>query len=102
ATYFHDITRVSRGKTVDVGYDYYTGLGSPVAKQVVAGLVGWSGSGSAGTLATGAAAPAGKAGAHLGLPEAGDTRGGQEILSSGFNPSAMRFLVVSEQAAVAR
>jgi subtilase family serine protease len=38
ATAFHDVTFGSNGYFADVGYDYVTGLGSPVANQVIKGL----------------------------------------------------------------
>src|SRR5262249_29879952 len=39
------------GIRAGTGYDFVTGLGTPKANQVVAGLVSWTGSGSSGHLA---------------------------------------------------
>src|SRR5262249_23767463 len=52
SNYFHDITSGSNGShSALTGYDLVTGLGTPVANQVVAGLVSWQGTGSGGSLA---------------------------------------------------
>jgi hypothetical protein len=52
ANYFHDITSGSNGAhSALTGYDLVTGLGSPIANQVVAGLVSWQGTGTGGSLA---------------------------------------------------
>ena len=56
-TDFHDITSGNNGYAAKVGYDGVTGIGSPLANKVVGGLVGWTGTGSAGSLATGTAVP---------------------------------------------
>src|SRR5579883_565618 len=58
---YHDITTGNNGYAAKVGYDAVTGNGSPLAAKVVAGLVGWSGTGSAGALTLGSktAAPTG-------------------------------------------
>jgi hypothetical protein len=52
-TYFHDITTGSNGNPATTGYDLVTGLGSPVANQVIAGLVAWNGAGTTGSLTSG-------------------------------------------------
>jgi subtilase family serine protease len=57
SSYFHDITTGSNGYSATPGYDLVTGLGSPKAKLVIAGILAANGvsEGSATTTVTGAA-----------------------------------------------
>jgi subtilase family serine protease len=57
STFFHDVTGGGNGSPAGSGYDLATGLGSPVANNLVSALVAWTGSGSAGRIAQ-AASPA--------------------------------------------
>src|SRR5580698_6842896 len=49
STYFHDVTSGSNGIAAKAGYDEITGNGSPIANNVVSGLVSWNGAGATGS-----------------------------------------------------
>ena len=52
STYFHDVTSGYNAYAAVTGYDEVTGNGSPVANEVVAGLIGWNGDGPSGYVGT--------------------------------------------------
>lgn len=56
--FFNDVTGGSNGHAAGAGHDRVTGLGSPVADQVVAALVAWNGTGSGGGFGPAAPQPA--------------------------------------------
>jgi hypothetical protein len=51
ASYFHDVLSGSNGYKAVTGYDDSTGIGTPIANRIVAGLVGWNGAGTTGGVA---------------------------------------------------
>jgi hypothetical protein len=59
-TYYHDVTKGGNGHAAQRGFDMVTGLGSPVANQLVAGLANpaGAGGGSAAPRTAGTKAPA--------------------------------------------
>jgi subtilase family serine protease len=69
STFFHDVTGGSNGYAAGAGYDLSTGLGSPVANNLVSALVAFSGSGSVGqTVAVASPAPTPATGAKATRP----------------------------------
>ena len=62
STYYHDVTSGRNGSRAGPGYDTVTGLGTPIAKNVVSALVAWTGNGSVGHLTVTQSPPAGGGG----------------------------------------
>jgi subtilase family serine protease len=49
-TYYHDVVSGASNNSAGIGYDRATGLGSPIASQVISALVAWNGSGFIGSI----------------------------------------------------
>jgi hypothetical protein len=103
ASDFHDITTGSNGYSAGTGYDLVTGLGSPRANLVVAGLVTGNGGGSV-TVSAAPALPPSSASvsAHdLPLPTSpGSSSGGFGSASSGSAPAPISIAPLSPNAVV--